>query len=181
MFLMKRAGADPAKARFAAIGTNLFEALRRGQVDAGMVQEPALTLVQEAGGRVVFNAMEIEDANRHLGGAFEFMGVAVRTAERDRRLDEMRRLARALAAGLRDTRSLPVEEVVAALPRELVAGGDWGRLGVMLERYRTSLYPDDVRLDTEAARRVETSQREAGVLTKDVDLAALLDRAALEG
>jgi NitT/TauT family transport system substrate-binding protein len=181
MFLMKRAGADPATARFAAIGTNLFEALRRGQVDAGMVQEPALTLVQEAGGRVVFNAMEIADANRHLGGAFEFMGVAVRAGERDRRLDEMRRLAQALAAGLRDTRSLPVEEVVAALPRELVAGGDWGRLGVMLERYRTSLYPDDVRIDTEAARRVETSQREAGVLTKDVDLAALLDRAVLEG
>lgn len=181
MFLMRRAGADPSRARFAALGTNLFEALRRGQVDAGMVQEPALTLVQEAGGRVVFNAMEIEDANRHLGGPYEFMGVAVRAAERERRLDEMRRLARALAAGLRDTRTLPIEEVVAALPRELVAGGDWGRLGVMLERYRASLYPEDVRINVTAAQRVETSQREAGVLTKEVDLAVLLDRAVLEG
>jgi NitT/TauT family transport system substrate-binding protein len=181
LHLMKRAGADTARSRFAAIGTNLYEALRRGQVDAGMVQEPALTLVQEAGGRVVFNAMDIGDANRVLGGAYEFMGVAIRAPERERRLDEMRRLARALAAGLRDTRTIPVEEVVASLPKELVAGGDWGRLGVMLERYRGSLYPDDVRIDPAAAGRVEVSQREAGVLTKDVDLAALLDRAALEG
>ncbi len=146
-----------------------------------MVQEPALRLVQEAGGRVIFNAMDIDDATRVLGGAFEFMGVAVRAAERDRRLDEMRRLARALAAGLRDTREIPVEEVVAALPRELIAGGDWGRLGVMLERYRASLYPAEVRIDPQAAERVVVSQREAGVLNKDVDLAVLLDRAALEG
>ena len=93
LHLMKRAGVDPSRSRFAAIGTNLFEALRRGQVEAGMVQEPALTLLQEAGGRVIFNAMDIGDANRVLGGAFEFMGVAVRAAERDRRLEEMRRLA----------------------------------------------------------------------------------------
>jgi NitT/TauT family transport system substrate-binding protein len=180
LYLLKKAGADTARTRFATIGTNLFEALRRGQVDAGMVQEPALTLLQEAGGRVIFNAMDIADANRVLGGAFEFMGVAVRAAERDRRLDEMRRLSRALAAGLRDTRDIPVEEVVAALPRELIAGGDWGRLGVMLERYRASLYPDAVHLDTAAAQRVVVSQREAGVLTKEVDLAVLLDHAVLD-
>jgi NitT/TauT family transport system substrate-binding protein len=181
LYLMKRAGADTARTRFAAIGTNLFEALRRGQIDAGMVQEPALTLVQDAGGRVIFNAMEIQDAKRVLGGAYEFMGVAIRTSERERRLDEMRRLAAALAAGLRDTRTVPVEEVVASLPRELVAGGDWGRLGVILERYRISLYPDDVRIDLDAARRVEVSQQDAGVLKKNVDLTALLDRAVLEG
>jgi NitT/TauT family transport system substrate-binding protein len=181
LYLMKQAGADTARTRFAALGTNLFEALRRGQIDAGMVQEPALRLVQEAGGRVIFNAMDIGDATRVLGGAFEFMGVAVRAAERDRRLEEMRRLARALAAGLRDTREIPVEEVVAALPRELIAGGDWGRLGVMLERYRTSLYPAEVRIDPDAAERVVASQRGAGVLNRDVDLTVLLDRAALEG
>lgn len=181
LYLMRQAGADPSRTRFAAIGTNLFEALRRGQVEAGMVQEPALTLLQEAGGRVLFNAMDIDDARRVLGGAYEFMGVAIRAAERERRMDEMRRLARALAAGLRDTRTIPVEEVVAALPREIVAGGDWGRLGVMLERYRESLYPDDVRIDMEAASRVEVAQRTAGVLTREVELQVLLDQAVLEG
>ena len=181
LFLLKQAGADAGRVRFAAIGTNLFEALRRGQVDAGMVQEPALTLVTEAGGRVVFNAMDLADATRELGGAYEFMGIAVRADERDRRLDEMRRLSAALAAGLRDTRAIPVEEVVAALPRELVAGGDQGRLGVMLERYRESLYPEDVRIDVDAARRVEQANRVAGLLKADVDLGTLLDRAVLDG
>lgn len=181
LFLLRKEGVDPARVRFAAIGTNLFEALRRGQVDAGMVQEPALTLLTEAGGRVIFNAMDLDDATRRLGGAYEFMGVAVRADERDRRLDEMRRLSRALGDGLRDTRTIPIEEVVAALPRELVAGGDRGRLGIMLERYRLSLYPDDVRIDPAAARRVEEASRVAGLLTKDVDLGVLLDRAVLEG
>src|SRR5581483_11341718 len=170
LFLMKRAGADPSRTRFAAIGTNLFEALHRGQIDAGMVQEPALTLLQAAGGRVIFNAMDIDDAKRVLGGPFEFMGVAVRNAEKTQRLDEMRRLAAALSAGLHDTRTAPIEEVVASLPKELIAGGNWGRLGVILEKYRTSLYPDDVRIDVDAARRVENAQRDAGVLKQPVDL-----------
>lgn len=181
LFLLKQAGANASRVRFAAIGTNLFEALRRGQVDAGMVQEPALTLVTDAGGRIVFNAMDLADATRELGGAYEFMGVAVRADERDRRLDEMRRLSAALAAGLRDSRTIPIEEVVAALPRELVAGGDQGRLGIMLERYRESLYPEDVRIDVDAARRVEQANRVAGLLKADVDLATLLDRAVLDG
>jgi NitT/TauT family transport system substrate-binding protein len=181
LYLMKRAGADPARTRFAAIGTNLFEALHRGQVDAGMVQEPALTLVQADGGRVIFNAMDINDADRVLGGPFEFMGVAIRTAERAQRLDQMRRMAAALSAGLHDTRTAPIEQVVTALPKALIAGGNWGRLGLILEKYRTSLYPDNVRIDTEAARRVVDAQQQAGVLTKPVDLSVLLDHKALEG
>ncbi len=97
---MTRAGADPKRVRFATIGTNLLDALRLGQVDAGMVQEPALTLITDAGGGVIANAMDIEQANRYLGGAYEFMGVAVRVEERERRRDEMARLARALAKRL---------------------------------------------------------------------------------
>src|SRR5436190_110653 len=88
LYLMKRAGADPNRVRFATIGTNLLDALRLGQVDAGMVQEPALTLITGAGGGVIANAMDIEQANRYLGGAYEFMGVAVRVEERERRRDE---------------------------------------------------------------------------------------------
>jgi NitT/TauT family transport system substrate-binding protein len=75
---MKRAGADPDRVRFATLGANLYEPLRLGQVDAGMVQEPALTLITGGGGGVIANMMDIEEANRYLGGPYEFMGVAVR-------------------------------------------------------------------------------------------------------
>ena len=175
LFLMKRAGADSNKVRFATLGTNILDALKLGQVDAGMVQEPALSLVTQAGGRVISNIMDIEEANRHLGGAYEFMGVAVRLEERERRRDEMARLSRALAKGLRDTAAIPVKEAVAALPKELITGANRDRLAEILERYRRSLYPDNVKIDLAAANRVAEAHKAAGLLAPSVDHKPLLD------
>ena len=70
LFLLKQAGADAGKVQFATLGVNLLEALRLGQVDAGLVQEPALTLLSNSGARVLVNAMDLADARklsrRHL-------------------------------------------------------------------------------------------------------------------
>jgi NitT/TauT family transport system substrate-binding protein len=182
LYLIDRAGVDASQVRFATIGTNVFDALRIGQVDAAMVQEPALSLIVEAGGRELVNFMEIAEAEQHLGGAYEFMGVAVRAGERDQRLPEMRRLAAALERGLADTRTLPPGEIVAALPAALVAGSDLAQLTQIVERYRLSLYPEQVTMEIEAARRVARAQEIAGLLEPGrVDLDALLDTAALEG
>ena len=178
--LMKRAGADPDRVRFATLGANLYEPLRLGQVDAGMVQEPALTLITGGGGGVIANMMDIEEANRYLGGPYEFMGVAVRVEERDKRRDEMGRLARALAKGLRDTRTIPVKEAVAALPKELITGANRDRLTGILERYRQSLYPDNVKIDLAAVNRVVDAHRTAGLLASSVDHKALLDLSVVE-
>ena len=182
LFLLDQAGADAGAVGFAAIGTNVFDALRIGQVDAAMLQEPALSLIVEAGGRELVNFMEIEEARRHLGGPYAFMGVSVRSAERDARLPEIRKLAAALAAGLADTRALPPAEIVAALPAALVAGGDVDRLQTVIARYRQSLYPERVDVDAEAAGRVLRAQQVAGLLQPgQVDLDALLDAGALAG
>lgn len=182
LYLLDRAGVDGGAVRFAAIGTNVFDALRLGQVDAAMLQEPALSLIVEAGGRELVNFMELEEARRRLGGPYAFMGVSVRAAERDGRLPEIRKLAAALVAGLADTRTLPPAEVVAALPEALVAGGDVGRLERVIDRYRRSLYPERVDLDVEAAARVLRAQEVAGLLAPgQVDLETLLDAAALAG
>jgi hypothetical protein len=66
---------DASTIRFATIGVNLFDALRIGQVDAAMVQEPALSLIVAAGGRELVNFMDIDQSRTHLGGAYEFMGI----------------------------------------------------------------------------------------------------------
>ena len=180
LYLLDQADVDAAGVRIAAIGTNLFDALRIGQVDAAMLQEPALSLITQAGGRELVNFMEIEEARRHLGGAYEFMGVSVRADERDRRLPEIRRLAAALQGGLTDTRTLPPAEIVAALPGALVAGGDVAQLQQIIERYRLSLYPEHVRIDAAAAERVVRAQEVAGLLEPgQVDLETLLDAGAL--
>ena len=180
IYLMKRAGADPERVRFATLGTNLYEPLRLGQVDAGMVQEPALSLITGAGGGVIANAMDIDQANKYLGGAYEFMGVAVRVEERERRRDQMARLARALEKGLRDTRTIPVEEAVAALPKELITGANRDRLATILGRYRQSLYPDSVKIDTAATTRVAEAHKTAGLLASSLDYKPLLDLSVAE-
>lgn len=181
-FLLEQAGVDAKKVRYAAIGTNVFDALRLGHVDAAMVQEPALSLTVKAGGRELVNFMDIEQARKHLGGPYEFMGVSVRAKERDQRLPEMRRLATALKKGLADTKTISPDEIIAALPKALIAGGDTAQLKEIIARYRESLYPQNVTIDVAAVERVVKSQEVAEVLQPGkVDLKVLLDTTALEG
>ncbi len=175
LFLLAEAGVPGNDVRFATLGTNMYHALRLGQVDAGMVQEPALSLLEEQGGRVIFNGMDIEDARRYLGGPYEFMGVAVRRKEIEQRRDEMKRLAAALAQALKYVQKAPVEELVKALPKELIAGGDGEALARTLQRYRASLYPTDVRIDVAACERVQKAQLKAGVQKAPIDLRRILD------
>jgi NitT/TauT family transport system substrate-binding protein len=175
LFLLDQAGVDSDDVEFATIGTNLYDVLRIGDVDAGMVQEPALSLLEEDGARVLFNAMDLDDAERFLGGPYEFMGVAVRSGEIEERREQMTRLADALVAGLEATRTLPVERLIAALPAELIAGEDTERLAATLDRYRESLYPAEVGIDVDATERALESLRISGAVETDIDLDALLD------
>src|SRR5262249_37289129 len=105
LYLLKQAGGHAQQVKFATLGVNMLEPLRRGQVGVGVVQEPALTLLRRAGARVLVNAMDLEDAKHHLGGSFEFMGVAVRTKEIEGRRPEMVALAAALADALKALRA----------------------------------------------------------------------------
>src|SRR6266550_8060251 len=95
LYLLKQAGADAAKVQFATMGVNLLEALRQNQIDAGVVQEPALTLLSKSGARILMNAMDLADAQKYLGGSYEFMGVAVRGKEVAARKAEMAELVKA--------------------------------------------------------------------------------------
>src|SRR5690625_1985563 len=123
-----------------------------------MVQEPGLTLLQEAGAHVLANLMDLEDADTYLGGPYAFMGVAARTDELDQRLDQMQRLGRALAAGLRYTREAPIDEIVSALPAELVAGGDTRVLAQAVDAHPASLCPSSVESERPATERVGEPQ-----------------------
>ena len=127
------------------------------------------------------NAMDLADANKYLGGPYEFMGVAVRAGERQQRLDEMRRLARALEKGLTDTRRLSTEEAVDALPKVLIAGSTHrAQLISVLERYKRSLYPPDAKINTAAANRVVDAHKSAGLLAPSIDVAGLLDLSVID-
>ncbi len=175
LYLLAQAGVDANDVRFATLGPNLYDALRIGQVDAGMVQEPALSLLVGQGGRELVNAMRIEDAERFLGGAYEFMGVAYRTEERAERIEQMQALSRALSNGLRAVKEASARELVDALPSELIAGGDLEQLETILDTYRASLYPDSVAIDYDTCNRVQQAHLTAGILGAPIDLDTLLD------
>lgn len=177
LFLLKQAGADASKVQFATIGTNLLEALRQGQLDAGLVQEPALTLIEKAGGKVLVNAMDTADAQKYLGGNYEFMGVAVRAAEIEQRKDEMKALARGLQTALVAVQKLTPDDLVKALPPEMTAGADIGQMRDILARYRASLYPTSIAMDRAAEDRVAQSLAIAGLLPSGTDTSGLYDTA----
>src|ERR1700704_2449477 len=124
LYLLKQANADASKVKFATMGVNLLEALRQGQIEAGLVQEPALTLLRTSGARVLVNGMDLTDARRYLGGTYEFMGVAVRGKEIEQRKPEMVELARALADALKALHTMTGEQLIAALPKEMTTGLD---------------------------------------------------------
>ena len=181
IYLLKQAGADPAKVQFATMGVNLFEALRQGQIDAGVVQEPALTLLRRADARVLVNAMDIDDARRYLGGTYEFMGVAVRGKELEQRRPEMVALTAALADSLKALRGMSGEQLTAALPKEMTTGLDLKELGDILEHRRDALYPETVRIDVDAGKRVEQSLIAGGLIKPGANIAGLYDTSIAGG
>ncbi len=78
-YLLTKAGVDPDSVEWAVLGPNLYDVLLQGQVEAGMVQEPSLTLLQKAGGKPLVNFMNLKDTQQWLGSAYQFMGLNTRT------------------------------------------------------------------------------------------------------
>src|SRR6266487_4112809 len=181
LYLLKQAGADAQKVKFATIGVNLLEALRQNQIDAGLVQEPALTLLRRSGARVLVNAMDLEDAKHHLGGSFEFMGVAVRAKEIEQRRPEMVALTKALADALKALRGMTGDHLTAALPKEMTTGLDLKEFGDIIARHRDSLYPETVNIDLDAAKRVEQSLVAGGLIKSGASMSGLHDVSIVGG
>jgi NitT/TauT family transport system substrate-binding protein len=175
LFLLKQADADASKVKFATMGVNLLEALRQGQIEAGLVQEPALTLLRTSGARVLVNGMDLTDARRYLGGTYEFMGVSVRGKELEQRKPEMALLVKALADALKALHGMSGDQLVAALPREMTTGLDLKQFGEILGKYRDSLYPETVTIDVAAADRVTQSLIIGGLLKPGANISGLLD------
>ncbi|UPJ52606.1 ABC transporter substrate-binding protein [Bradyrhizobium sp. 200] len=179
LYLLKQAGADAQKVQFATMGVNLLEA--QNQIDVGLVQEPALTVLRRSGARVLVNAMDLEDAKHYLGGSFEFMGVAVRAKEIEQRRPEMVALTKALADALKALRQMTGEQLVAAFPKEMVTGLDLKEFSEILVRHRDSLYPETVGIDLDAAKRVEQSLVAGGLIKSGASMSGLHDTTIVGG
>jgi NitT/TauT family transport system substrate-binding protein len=163
-YVLVKEGVDPASVEFVASGPNLYEQLARGQVEAGMVQEPALTLVERAGGAVLVNFMRLEDSQRVLGGPYQFMGLHTRPEVLLTKADTAQKLIRGLVKANQWILASPGDAIVKAAPEELVAGGDVEVFAAALDRYKRDLYPSDGRLVLDAVQRVIDVQQRTGAI-----------------
>src|SRR5262249_42290189 len=138
-------------------------------------------LLRRAGARVLVNAMDLGDAKHHLGGSFEFMGVAVRTKEIERRRPEMVALAAALGDALKALRAMTGDQLSAALPQERTTRLDLTELGEIVARPRASLSPERVTIALDAPKRVEQSLIAAGLIKPGASISGLHDTSIVGG
>jgi NitT/TauT family transport system substrate-binding protein len=121
--------------------------------------------------------MDTADAQKYLGGNYEFMGVAVRAAEIEQRRDEMKALVKGLQNALVAVQKVTPDDLVRALPPELTTGADIAQMRDILARYRVSLYPTSVAMERPAEDRVAQSLAIAGLLPAGTDTSGLYDTA----
>lgn len=165
-YLVTRHGLNPERVEFVPLGPNIFEALRRGQVDAAMVQEPALTLIAAEGGRVLVNLMKTDEAERWLGGRYQHMGLVTRPDVLVEQADTAARLVRALARAMEFIHQNPGAEIVRYVPADLVPGGDPAVLAGILDRVKHDFYGDGGRADPDAVARVVDVLHQAGLVKR---------------
>ena len=103
------------------------------------------------------------------------MGVAVRAKEIEQRRPEMVALAKALADALKALHAMTGDQIVAAFPKEMTTGLDLKEFGEIIAQHRASLYPDNVAIDLDSAKRVEQSLAAGGLLKPGVSMSGLHD------
>ena len=129
-----------------------------------MVQEPSLTLLERAGGRVLVNFMKLDDATRWLGGPYQFLSLSARPETLESQGDIAKGLIKGLVLGNRWVLASPGSEIVKAMPEELVAGGDIDTFANALDRFKADLYPNDGRLNADSVQRVIQVQQQFGAI-----------------
>ena len=171
-YLLTKAGLDPDSVEWAVLGPNLYDVLLRGQVEAGMVQEPSLTLLQKAGGKPLVNFMNLKDTQQWLGSAYQFMGLNTRTDVLETQADVGGKLVRALVKANQWVLGSPGSRVVDVAPPEIVSGGDIQTFADAIDRYKVDLFPADGKIAVDAVQRVLDVQLSSGALKQDAGVKA---------
>lgn len=171
-YLLTKAGVDPDSVEWAVLGPNLYDVLLQGQVEAGMVQEPSLTLLQKAGGKPLVNFMNLKDTQQWLGSAYQFMGLNTRTDVLETQSDVGGKLVRALVKANQWVLGSPGSRVVDVAPPEIVSGGDIQTFADAIDRYKVDLFPADGKIAVDAVQRVLDVQLSSGALKQDAGVKA---------
>jgi NitT/TauT family transport system substrate-binding protein len=167
-YLLEKNGISPDAVSFAPLGPNLFDGLRTGQVNAGLVQEPALTRLQDLGSTVLVNFMDRTQVDQLLGGPYQFFGLNTRPDVLTKRPETAAKLVRALTRTNDWIRANPGSAIVDNLPGQLLTDADREIFARRLDAVRTNLYPESLTIEKSSVQRVIDVQTSAGTLAKAV-------------
>jgi NitT/TauT family transport system substrate-binding protein len=162
-YAMVRQGMNPDTVEFVLLSINgAIEPLISGQVDASMVQEPFVTRLLQAGGRVLVNFMDPAELTRYIGGPTANMGLHTRLDVLQKRPETVRRMVRAVAEGNRWVRDTAGATVVDAVP--LVFREEAQVFAELLDRSRLDLYPADGRIAEAGVQNLVEVLRGVGLI-----------------
>lgn len=172
-YLVRQAGIPFDEVDFAPVGQKYDDyaaALRSGAVDAIVTNEPAVTLLADAG--IAWRLVDLHDpaqAREHLGETFLYTQLCARASLLDAEPGKAARLARALRETLSWIQSTSPEALARHLePRDTARQAQLART---LQRVRPA-YSRDGRFDTRSLRATERFFR---AVSEDLPGAASLD------
>ncbi len=121
-YMLKRNGVDPKDVKVIAVGLSTMPpALEGGKIVAGMAGEPFFSrLIAKGSGFSMGNMSTLKDTQAILGGEYAFSGAITRPDVIAKRPHIVQKVVTALVKASHFIQTKPPEEIVAAIPQDLV-------------------------------------------------------------
>ena len=123
--LLGKAGIDPTKEHFVAVGAGdtFIAAIKQQRIDAGMTTEPTISrLVSTGVGKVLIDLRTPEATRAALGGDYPFIGIFAKNDWVNSNKDVAQRLVNAYVKTLKFIHSHTAAEIAAKMPADYMAG-----------------------------------------------------------
>jgi NitT/TauT family transport system substrate-binding protein len=121
-YMLKRNGVDPKDVKVIAVGLSTMPpALEGGKIVAGMAGEPFFSrLIAKGSGFAMGNMSTLKDTQAILGGEYAFSGAITRPDVIAKRPHIVQKVVTALVKASHFIQTKSPEEIVAAIPQDLV-------------------------------------------------------------
>ena len=120
-YMLKRNGVDPKDVKVIAVGLSTMPpALEGGKIVAGMAGEPFFSRLVAKGAGSLGNMSTLKDTQAILGGEYAFSGAITRPDVIAKRPQVVQKVVSALVKASHFIHTKTPEEIVAAIPQDLV-------------------------------------------------------------
>jgi len=120
-YMLKRNGVDPKDVKVIAVGLSTMPpALEGGKIVAGMAGEPFFSRLVAKGAGSLGNMSTLKDTQAILGGEYAFSGAITRPDVIAKRPQVVQKVVTALVKASHFIHTKTPEEIVAAIPQDLV-------------------------------------------------------------